>query len=372
MKIAFVYDRANKIGGAERVLVALHELYPDAPLFTLVHDPQRAPWSNGWQVITSFMQHMPFAKKYHELYPIIPVFAFEMFDFADFDVVISVTATEAKGIITRPKTMHVSYILTPTRFLWSHFDEYFRSPIFKFIASPLIAGLRMWDMIAAGRPDVLITISKSVNERIKKYYKREAEVIYPPVDTAMFKAQKVNHLRKSVNLRKNYFLIVSRLVRYKRIDLAIEACNKLNLQLKIVGDGLDKGRLERLAGLTIEFLGNLTDDDLCAYYQNCRALLFPQEEDFGIAALEALACGKPVIAFKRGGVQEIILEGRNGEFFEPQTAKALITKLEKFAEDKYSATFCRQSIEPYSKKNFKKKWSQMINTLWLKYKESYI
>lgn len=366
MKIALVYDRANKIGGAERILTALHTLYPDAPLYTLVHDAERASWTKDWHVITSFLQRIPIARKYHEFFPIVPIFAFEQFDFGAFDVVISVTATEAKGIIVPPHVLHICYLLTPTRFLWSHYFEYFEKPILRMLASPFVSFLRMWDVLAAQRPDHLVTISQTSKKRITKYYKRDAEIIYPPVNTKKFRI-KNEELRSKED---NYFLIVSRLVRYKRIDIAIEACNALQLPLRIVGDGMERKSLEKLAGPTIEFMGNLTDETLTHYYQNCRALLFPQEEDFGITAVEALACGKPVIAYGRGGAGEIIEPGKNGELFFLQTTDALIEALETSMKKKYSQPFCRKSAEKYSEHLFLKKFGEMVERIYVHYARS--
>lgn len=359
MKVAIVYDRVNKIGGAERILATLFKLYPDAPLYTLVHDQQRAPWSKNRRIITSFMQRIPYAKVYHEFFPILPIFAFEGFDFKEFDVVISITAAEAKGIITHPKTLHISYVLTPTRYLWSHFDLYFSNKLFRLISAPLITLLRIWDEIAAQRPDEMITISKTVAARIKKYYKRDTTVIYPPVNLHMFESDFVEG---------DYFLIVARLVPYKKIDIAIEACNKLGLPLKIIGEGLDKKRLMKMAGPTVTFLGNLTDYELKSYYQKCRAFLAPQEEDFGITIIEALAAGKPVVAFGGGAALELIQAGVTGEFFYPQTTEALIKVLDVTCKKKYSWVLCRKEASKYGESEFLKNFALKVNQLWKEYK----
>ena len=392
MKIALVYDRVNKIGGAERILESLHEIYPRAPLFTLVYDDVGAPWAKSWQVKTSFLQHIPLARHYHEFFPVIPIFAFEQFDFSTYDIVISVTATEAKGIITGPATLHISYILTPTRYLWSHYKKYFTHKWLRRLSFPAISYLRLWDQIASQRPDVLVSISETVRQRIKKYYHRESQVIYPPVEiqksthsTSSGQAIKIQSFnsfgltqdkfaqdRSDISKFKikaeDYFLIVSRLVRYKRIDLAIEACNMLKLPLKIVGTGMEEGRLRKIAGSTVEFLGNLTDKELSGYYQNCRALLFPQEEDFGIVAVEALSFGKPVIAYKGGGVTEFIIEGKSGEFFHPDTPQALIDALEKSMNKTYSQDFCRKTYLKFSKSRFKREFGDFVKKKWEEFK----
>lgn len=363
MKIALVYDRANKIGGAERILLALHELYPDAPLYTLVHDSVRAPWTRGFQIITSFLNTIPFARRFHEFFPVLPLFAFERFDFSAFDIVISVTSTEAKGIITGPRTLHICYLLTPTRFLWSHFDEYFHHPLFRAIALPAASILRICDYFAAQRADHLIAISKLVQRRIKKYYRRESEVIYPPGPVFI-----TQHRELPAKDKGNYYLIVSRLVRYKKIDLAIEACNKLKLPLIIVGDGLDKKRLEKLSGPTVAFLGTLTDQELSHYYQECRALLMPQAEDFGLVAIEALTYGSPVISYRESGTREVVIPGKSGELFFPQTATALEAVLEKFDGNAYSRVFCQQSVARFASVRFKKEFAYKVNVLWNDFK----
>lgn len=354
MKIALVYDRVNKIGGAERILTELFKLYPDAPLYTLVYDPEKAPWAKGKQIVTSFMQKIPFAPRYHEFFPVVPIFAFESFDFSEYDVVISITSTEAKGIITGPTTKHISYILTPTRYLWSHFHQYFSNTVLRMLALPIVTMLRTWDEVAAHRPDALLTISNTARTRIKKYYKRDAHVIYPPVEINRFSASSTSD---------DFYLIVSRLVAYKKIDIAIEACNRLGVPLKIVGDGLDRQRLEKLAGPTTTFLGNLTDEELNNYYQKCRAVLMPQEEDFGIVAVEALASGKPVVSFARGGVAEIIEPGITGEFFSLQTVDALVQTLEKVAKKTYSWQSCRKRAEAFAADHFRKKFAGAVTQI---------
>lgn len=364
MKIALVYDRVNKIGGAERILTALHEIFPEAPLFTLVYDATRAPWAKNFTIHTSFLQKIPFAKTYHEFFPVLPIFAFEQFDFSSYDVVISITATEAKGVITSPHTLHISYILTPTRYLWSHYQDYFRNTLVRILSLPLVTFLRVWDVIASHRPDILITISKTSASRILKFYKKNALVLYPPVNIHTFAISKEVEKKPK---GEQYFLIVSRLVDYKRVDLAIRVCNELKLPLKIIGDGLAKSALQKLAGTTVEFIGNLTDGQLALYYQNCRAVLFPQEEDFGLVAVEALACGKPVIAYKKGGACEIVQEGTTGEFFYPQTQAALKSAIEKFQEKTYSPRLCMARAELFSKELFQFKMKQLINKEWSRF-----
>jgi len=357
MKVALVYDRVNKIGGAERVLEALHEIFPDAPLYTAVYNPKTAPWAEKFNVIPSFLNKFPFAKRSHEIYPWLTPLAFESFDFSEFEVVISVTSEAAKGIITKPKTLHICYCLTPTRYLWSGYEDYFKNEVFRFFTKPVVSYLRRWDKIAAQRPDVFVAISKNVQQRIKKYYGRDSEVIYPPVDIDKFP---ISNSQFPIG---EYFLIVSRLVPYKKVDIAIQAFNKLGLPLKVVGTGREMGRLKRMAKKNIEFLGQLTDFQLLSYYQRCQAVVFPQEEDFGLVPLEAQACGKPVIAYRAGGALETVIERKTGEFFDKQTPENLEEIVKKFKPEKYKPEDCRQNALKFDIKIFKKKWKTYLKNI---------
>jgi len=357
MKVALVYDRVNKIGGAERVLEALHEIFPDAPLYTAVYNPKTAPWAEKFNVIPSFLNKFPFAKRSHEIYPWLTPLAFESFDFSEFEVVISVTSEAAKGIITKPKTLHICYCLTPTRYLWSGYEDYFKNEVFRFFTKPVVSYLRRWDKIAAQRPDVFVAISKNVQQRIKKYYGRDSEVIYPPVDIDKFP---ISNSQFPIG---EYFLIVSRLVPYKKVNIAIQAFNKLGLPLKVVGTGREMGRLKRMAKKNIEFLGQLTDFQLLSYYQRCQAVVFPQEEDFGLVPLEAQACGKPVIAYRAGGALETVIERKTGEFFDKQTPENLEEIVKKFKPEKYKPEDCRQNALKFDIKIFKKKWKTYLKNI---------
>src|SRR6266404_9709108 len=276
MKVALVYDRINKWGGAERVLLALHNLFPNAPIFTSVYSPAKATWAKKFDVKPSFLQKFSHAVTHHELYPFLMPIAFERFNFSQYDLVISLTSEAAKGIITGPNTIHICYCLTPTRYLWSGYQEYFKNPALRILAAPTVSYLKKWDRVAAKRPDTFVAISQEVQDRIKKYYDRESVVIYPPVELA-FSGERLASSLKDKNV-KPYFLIVSRLskfTKYKRSDLAIQACNELKLPLKIVGEGNWKKELEKMAGPTIEFIGKVDDIKLREYYKNCTALIFP-------------------------------------------------------------------------------------------------
>lgn len=361
MKVALVYDRVNKWGGAERVLLALKELFPHAPLYTSVYNPQRAKWAKKFTVHPSFLQKIPFAANAHEQFALLMPLAFERFQFDDYDVVISVTSEYAKGIITKSKTLHICYCLTPTRYLWSGYDEYFKNELLRFLSKPAVSYLKRYDKIASERPNFYIAISKEVQKRIKKFYGKDSTVVYPPLTLASrLKASSVQLKEKN---RSPYFLVVSRLVPYKRIDIAIEACNMLKLPLKVVGSGSEEATLRLLSGPTIEFVGTLTDLELLEYYRNCKALIIPGNEDFGLTALEVQACGKPVIAFKKGGVLETVVEGKTGLFFNPQTPKALGEILKKFDTLKFNKKACIKQAKKFDKETFKKTFMKELKRI---------
>jgi len=370
MKIALAYDRVNKIGGAERILTTLHEIWPDAPLFTSVYSKNKALWADGLNIKTSFIQKIPFAKDNHELFPYLMPYAFESFNLDEFDIVISITSAEAKGIITKPKTLHVCYCLTPSRYLWNDSFTYLNgihcgifTGVVKSLISSFCVKLRLWDKIASERPDCYLAISCNVAKRIKKFYRKNSDVIYPPVDTKKFIpgfAEK--------NIKDNYYLIVSRLVVYKSIDIAINAFNKIGKKLIIIGIGKEEKYLKKIAGKNIEFITkNLTDEEVIRYYQNCQALIFPGEEDFGLTPIEAQSCGKPVIAYGSGGALESVKEGVTGEFFYPKTEKALIGKVNLFNPEKYKKEDCIKQAEKFSTDRFKKFFKQNIELLYKKY-----
>lgn len=378
--VALVYDRVNKFGGAERILLALHQIWPQAPLYTSVYDSKGAPWAKDFKIITSFIQKIPFAKKHHEIYPWLMSFAFENFNFDNYDLVISLTSAEAKGIITKPKTFHVCYCLTPTRYLWSGYQHYLKNPRYgwlnplaRLVMKTLLAKMRKWDKIASQRPDEYLAISKTVAGRIKKYYKRKAEIIYPGIDLdklRVLKPSSVNTRSLPRQRQKDYFLVVARLVSYKRVDVVVKAFNQLKLPLKIIGQGTEMKRLKKLANSNIEFLGqNLTEEQLLSYYGHCRALVFSGEEDLGLVFLEAQACGKPVIAYKKGGAGEIIKNGKTGILFSSQTPKALIEAVKKFKLLKFKPKDCYRQVQKFDQKVFKKKFKLLVEEKWRKYQQ---
>lgn len=349
MKVAIVYDRVNKIGGAERVLESISELFKKPILFTSIYNKKNTPWAEKFTVRTSYLQKIPFLNKKHEFIPYLMPFAFESFDFSNFDLVISVTSEAAKGIIVPPNVPHVCICLTPTRYLWSGYGQYFRDPVLRFLAYPLIWYLKKWDLASSTRPDMFIAISKTVQKRILKYYKRESVVIYPPSDRLFSK--KIHTAVKHQS--KQYFLVVSRLVEYKKIDLAVKACTKLKLNLVVIGEGNEFEKLSAVAGETVEFKGKVTDEELLYYYRNCRALLFPGEEDFGITMVEVQLAGKPVVAYRAGGALEIVKDGVTGTFFNKQTVSSLSQVLINFKDSRYNGSDCRKNGRYFSDKKFK-------------------
>lgn len=353
MKIAFVYDRVNKWGGAERVLLALHEIFPEAPLYTSVYDPKNASWADVFpKVVPSFLQKLPFARRRHELFaPLMPSI-FESHDFSKFDLVISVTSEAAKGLITSTNTYHICYCLTPTRYLWSGYEDYFPNQVLKVFSKPVVDYLRKWDMAAAGKPDHIIGISSEVQERIRKYYKKESSLIFPPVDLSKFNAKKKE--------RGNFYLLVSRLVPYKKVDLAIKAFNQLGLPLVVVGSGSQKKKLKKIAKKNVTFLQDLSDEELSDLYSSCKALIFPQVEDFGLVAVEAQATGAPVIAFKKAGVLDIIIDGKTGVFFKKQDERNLINAIKTFSHLKFDSNIIANNAKRFSKERFQKEFLKTV------------
>jgi glycosyltransferase involved in cell wall biosynthesis len=361
MKIALVHDYLNQYGGAERVLEVLCEIFPEAPIYTLLYDEAATGHVfKGREIHTSFLQKIPFARKHHRIFPLFMPLAIEQFDLSEFDIVLSNSASFAKGVITKPHTRHISYCMTPTRFLWddSHrfIDEFkYPWPIKKLV--PLfITYLRIWDKEAACRVDKFVAISNFVKARIKKYYERDAQVIYPPVYTQKYKiAGKID----------DYFLMVGRLVSYKRFDLAIKVFNAIGKPLKIVGDGPERRRLEKLARSNIEFLGLVSDYKMPEIYSRAQAVIFPQVEDFGLVPIEAMASGRPVIAYRGGGALETVIDlkeaaalgvsGPTGIFFDDQTEISLAQAIGKYYQTTWDPKAIREHALKFDKEIFKEK-----------------
>jgi glycosyltransferase involved in cell wall biosynthesis len=371
MRVALVHDYLTQFGGAERVLLALMELFPQAPVFTLVYDPVFAKSTGGqgdiWderRIRTSFLQRLPGAKRHHRYFPLLMPLAIEQFDFSEYDIVLSDTHSFGKGIITGPNTLHLSYCFTPTRYVWDDSHRYVRefssSRFFQRFAPAALSYIRLWDYYAAQRVDAYLTLSHYVAGRIRKYYHAQAEVISPPVDVDRFYVQETN---------QGYYLIVSRLVPYKRIDIAIEACEKLGRQLVIVGDGPEARMLRSKAGKWTTFLGFVPDEKLPGLYAGARALLFPQEEDFGITPLEAAAAGKPTIAFGAGGALETVLPGTTGLFFAEQSKDSLRQAIIDFEKCSWEALSIRRHAEAFRREVFLQKVKETVHNHWMTFKK---
>ncbi len=368
MKVAIVYDRVNKFGGAERVLLTLHEIFPNAPLFTSLYDKKNAKWAKAFpKVKTSFLNKVKFFQNKHEfLAPLMPL-AFSLFNFDEYDLVVSVTSEFAKNI--RVKNKHICYCLTPTRYLWSHQDEYFGNKISRTLFSLLINYLKIIDKKAAKKPGVIIAISTVVQKRIKKYYNRDSKIIFPPVNSNFSKTNDwlVSEPLEGVSFKnlkvKNYFLIVSRLVSYKKVDLAIKAFNNLNLPLVIIGTGREEKKLKKIANKNIHFAGFIDEKKLKEFYKNTKALIFPQEEDFGITAVEAQRFGVPVIAYKKGGVLDTIIDHKTGVFFTKQSMSSLKKAIEEFNNTTIDPKDCIKNSKKFSKEKFKKEFLHIVKNL---------
>ncbi len=361
MKIALVHDYLVQYGGAERVLEAFTEIWPYAPIYTLLHDPEAMHGKfSGKRIVTSFLQRSRFARKHHRLFPPLMPAAIESFDFSQYDVVLSDSSSYAKGIITRPETLHISYVHTPMRYAWDDCQKYtqdFGFPRFiKQLVPFFMNPIRLWDKVSADRVDHFIANSEFVRARIAKYYRKDSIVIHPPVDVSAFSVV-------PDSARQDYFLMVGRLIAYKRHDIAIEAFNRLKLPLKIIGRGPELERLKKIAGPTIEFLGRVPDEALPKYYAECRAFIFPQEEDFGIVAEEAFASGRPVIAYRGGDIIEHLDAGRMGEFFDEQSPEALIGAVEAFLTRRYDSAYIRQQAQRFDKVLFQAKIQNSVERL---------
>ena len=375
-KIALVHDFLTYFGGAERVLMSLHKLYPKAPIYTLLYDEKKMKrYFPEAKIRTSFLDRFPkFIKKRKKyLLPFLPTAA-ETFDLRDFDIVISSSSSFVKGIITKPKTIHICYCHTPTRFLWDWHYNYLKEnkvgKIKKIFLIPLLHYLRMWDRTAAERVDYFIANSENTVRKIKKFYNRESVVIYPPVVVPPLTPPKkgrtvpplLGEVRWGIN---NYFLIVSRLTPYKKIDIAIEAFNKLELPLIIIGDGGDRKRLEKIAEKNIKFLGFQPEEKIAEYYQNCQAFIFPGEDDFGITSVEAMSFGKPVLAYKKGGALETIIEGETGEFFNDPIPEILADGIRRIKNncDSYDAEKIKKQAKKFSEDIFQRKMKEFIDDI---------
>jgi glycosyltransferase involved in cell wall biosynthesis len=357
MNIALVHDWLTNYAGGERVVFEISKLFPKAPIFTSVYDPEKAPAFKDKDVRASFLQKYPLLKSKRELLVPLAPFALEQIDLSKFDLVISSSSMASKGVITKPETVHICYCHTPSRYLWEpEVDNRASKGLFSSLRKNVAHKLRIWDRLAADRVDYFLANSKYVAKRIKKYYGRDSIVVYPPVDVDRFEITE----KKNV---KDYFLYVSRLVSYKRCDLVIDAFNDLGLPLKIIGRGPEKKSLQRKAKNNIEFLGFLSNDEVKKYYQEAKAFVFAAEEDFGIVPVEAMASGRPVIAYGEGGVRETVVEGETGTFFSEQTAQCLIDCVKNFDESKYSSEKIKKHAKKFSPERFGNELKEVIDKI---------
>lgn len=354
MRIAIVHDYLNQYGGAERVLEALHALYPDAPVYTSIYDPAAMPATyRTWNIHTSWLQHLPgwrrFFRHYLPLYPS----AFESFNFNDYDLILSSSSAFAKGVIPAPGARHVCYCHTPMRFAWRT-DAYVERENIggpgRLLLSILLTYVRLWDAVSAARVDTFVANSREVAGRITRYYGREAVVVPPPVDLPPFDDVPV----------EGFYLAGGRLIPYKRLDLAVKAFSALRLPLKIFGEGRDRARLAALAGPTIEFLGFVSDTVRRDLFARCRAFIFPGEEDFGITPLEAMAAGRPVIAYAGGGALDTVIEGVTGRFFHTPEPGALAAAVAASRTDAYDPLRIRRHATGFSHDVFAQRMRAII------------
>lgn len=341
LKVALVHDWLVGRGGGERVLYDIHTLFPDAPIYTLVYDQDKAPeWCKECDIRTTYIQKWPGAKSHHKLLLSFMPKAWEALDLTEYDLVISCCASCCKGVITRPDALHVCYSFSPTRYVWDLYYDYLENTnaIKRFFMKRMIHKVRLWDFQAAQRVDHFAANSNFVGSRIKKYYRRDFTTIYP--------GTRINEY-PITEMPDDYYLVVARFVRYKRVDLAIEACNQLKKKLVVIGSGgEEEERLKKLAGDTVEFLGRVSDEEMERYYSRAKAFLFPGIEDYGITPVEAMSAGVPVLAFGKGGALETVQDGKTGLYFHDQTVSGLVHCIEEF--ERNGVAYSRQQIHDYS------------------------
>jgi len=363
LKIALVCDWLTNWGGAERCFMAFHEIWPEAPIYTLLYNEKKMPEFKNADIRTSYLQKVPLARKKWQLFLKQMPYAIEQFDLSEYDIVLSASHVVAKGVITRPETLHVCYLYTPTRYLWDYTHFYVKeSPFPNFIKNYIkkqLHSLRIWDKSAADRPDQIVAISDHVKKRVKKYYRRDCDVIYPPCNTNLYQPS---------DEIKDYFLIVGRQSPYKRSDIVVEAFNRLGLPLIIIGDGPELKKLKSIARDNIQFLGRIPDEEVKKYYSQCKAFIFPQEEDFGITPLEAQSAGRPVIAYRKGGATETVIENKTGLFFDEQTPKAIMEVIERFDEKKFNPKTIREHALDFNTESFKKMIKEYVEEKYKEYK----
>ncbi|WP_339292133.1 glycosyltransferase [Paenibacillus sp. FSL W8-0187] len=358
LKIAIVHDYLNQMGGAERVVAVLHKMFPEAPIYTTIVDRNKLlPELQDAVIHTTWMQRIPGILNKFKLYFWLYPFSIRSINVKSYDLILSSSSAYAKGVRKGRQSLHVCYCYTPMRFVWD-FDTYMESiqvpRLVKRIAKWLITPLKRWDKNNSEHVDRLIAISTIVKERIKQCYGVNAPIIFPPVEVSRFSVKEGEP--------EDYFLVVSRLVSYKKIDLAIEACTQSGKRLIVIGDGPDRPRLEQLAGDTITFLGRKSDEDVVRYMQNCKALIFPGIEDFGITPLEANACGRPIIAYYGGGALDTIIAEQTGLYFEEQSIDSLVKTINRFDQYDWDPQYIRQHAEQFSEHIFIERMQSIIES----------
>ena len=366
MRVAIAHDYLNQMGGAEKVVEVLHDMFPSAPIFTSIYVPTAV--SRALQeadIKTSFMQKLPLIRRFPRHYLAAYPYAFELFDFSGYDIVLSSSSAFAKGVITAPDTCHICYCYTPMRFAWNYYAyierERLSAPV-RLVLPYIVHRLRRWDEITADRVDHYVAISHEVERRIRKHYRRSATVIYPPVETRRFHVSELD---------EGYYVVISRLHAYKRVDIAVEAANRLRTPLKIVGTGRDEKSLKESAGPTVEFLGRLSDDQTVDCLMRSRALIFPGREDFGLVPVEAMACGKPVIAYGRGGALDTVIDGVTGTFFEEQTADRLAEAMRSFRPADFDPYAIRRHAEAFDSSVFRRKMRDFVEEKYDQHRAQY-
>lgn len=348
MRVALVHDYLNQYGGAERVLETLSEIFPEAPIYTLFYNKDKTfNKFEGKIGGTSFLNHDMVIKNHRLFIPLMPMAASRMNLGSDYDLILSSSAGYAKGIRHNGKSFHIAYCHTPLRYAWEYSRYFNWSPFLKLLSAPAFWYLRTWDRLSGQKPKLLLANSNYIADKLKRYYNRQAEVLYPPVDLKVF--------YPDLKIKKGgYFLAVGRMIHYKRFDLVIQAFNKLNLPLLVVGDGPELENLKKMArSPKIHFLPFADESELRVLYNGAEALIFPQVEDFGLVAAEAQACGTPVIAYSEGGAKEIVEDGITGLFFHHQAVDELNLAIKKFLLSSFDRNLIRESAKRFSKAKFK-------------------
>ncbi len=362
MKVAIVHDWLIG-GGAEKVVLELHKMYPEAPIYTSYATKEWQEMLDG-KVVTGYLQHWPFSKL-RKFLPVLRIWWFTHLKFDGFDLVISSSGAEAKGIKVPESVVHVNYCYAPTHYYWSRYDEYLKNPGFGVLdpvarlgLKLLIAPLRKWDYKAAQRPDKMIAISTYIQQQIKKYYGRDADIVFPPVDIERFRVQSTEN-----RVQRKGFVITGRQTPYKRFDLAVEACTKLGLPLSVIGTGPEHERLKKLAGPSVVFKGWLKTEEVITALQSSEAFLFPGMDDFGMAPVEAMAAGTPVVAYRAGGALDYVIPGQTGNFFDRQTIDSLASSLKDFNSMQFSHDTIAAEAERYSPAHFRSGFLAVVATL---------